>query len=148
VVDAPIGHVDLLPTLLDLLGLPGAELHTGRSLAPLLTGAGAFEPSAQIAETGFRRPHRVATVEGGDKWILQTVDAEVEAYDLARDPGERNDRAAGAPARATEVGRALTAWIHAQERRFEPFFQGEPLRAGAEDAEALRRLGYFDSVGQ
>jgi arylsulfatase A-like enzyme len=148
VVDVPLGHADLLPTLLDLLGRPGAELYTGRSLAPLLRGEGPFAPSAQIAETGFRRPHRVATVSGDDKWILRTVDGAVEGYDLARDPEEQDDRAAEASARAAEVGRALAEWVDAQERRFEPFFQGEPGRAGPVDAEALRKLGYFDSLDQ
>ena len=49
------GHVDLMPTILDLLGRPTPESVQGRSLAPLLA-----EPSAQV------NPYLVGEVVFGD----------------------------------------------------------------------------------
>jgi arylsulfatase A-like enzyme len=46
-VDAPVQHIDLVPTLLDLAGLPTPVSLRGRSLRPLLDGTG------RIADTGI-----------------------------------------------------------------------------------------------
>ena len=40
----PVSMIDVLPTLLDLLGLPPAEIAQGQSLAPLMLGREGWEP--------------------------------------------------------------------------------------------------------
>jgi arylsulfatase A-like enzyme len=40
----PVSLIDLLPTVLDLAGLPRAEIAQGQSLAPLLLGNGGWKP--------------------------------------------------------------------------------------------------------
>jgi hypothetical protein len=39
-IDAQVGHIDLLPTLLDLAGLPADQRMMGQSTTPLLRGEG------------------------------------------------------------------------------------------------------------
>ena len=56
-VDVPVSHLDLAPTILDLLELPPAPRHAGRSLRPALEGA-PLSPRPLIADgrlaTAFR----------------------------------------------------------------------------------------------
>jgi arylsulfatase A-like enzyme len=44
----PVSMIDVLPTLLDLLGLPPAEIAQGQSLAPLMLGREGWEPRPVI----------------------------------------------------------------------------------------------------
>ena len=44
----PVSMIDMLPTILDLAGLPAAEIAMGQSLAPLLLNKAGFEPRPVI----------------------------------------------------------------------------------------------------
>ena len=46
----PVSMIDVLPTLLDLLGLPPAEIGQGQSLAPLMLGREGWEPRPVILD--------------------------------------------------------------------------------------------------
>ncbi len=48
--DQPVSMIDVLPTLLDLVGLPPAEIGQGQSLAPLLLGEAGWEPRPVILD--------------------------------------------------------------------------------------------------
>ena len=69
VVDTPTGNVDLAPTILHILGLPGGEEMDGRVLHEALTGSGSptEEPRSEthVAELGeYRQQVTVSTVAG------------------------------------------------------------------------------------
>ena len=49
-IDQTVSMIDVLPTLLDLLGLPPAEIGQGQSLAPLMMGRGGWEPRPVILD--------------------------------------------------------------------------------------------------
>ncbi len=49
-VDTRVSLIDLLPTLLDLSGLPPAEVRQGQSWRPLLTGEGEWRPQPVVLE--------------------------------------------------------------------------------------------------
>lgn len=49
-VEHPVSMIDVLPTILDLVGLPQPEIAQGRSLAPLLLRNEALEPRPVILE--------------------------------------------------------------------------------------------------
>ncbi len=49
----PVSMIDVLPTLLDLLGLPAAEIAQGQSLAPLMLGREGWEPRPVIFDELF-----------------------------------------------------------------------------------------------
>jgi hypothetical protein len=87
-------HVDLLPTLLDLCGLPrpqGVALD-GRSLEPLLHGSDQPWPERTlVVETQRTEPTSIKWKNSAvmtDRWRL--VDGQ-ELYDVQTDPGQRSN---------------------------------------------------------
>ena len=95
VIDNPVSHVDLLPTVVDLLNIPDTRYRSGRSLVPALTGEAdpAASETVVVAET-FRpeaEKDRRAVIASGHKLVSTPVDQQEELYDLAVDPRERND---------------------------------------------------------
>lgn len=122
----PTSSVDLLPTLLRLLGVDGEALE--------LDGGDLFaEPRPVLAETGFERMVR----EG--PWKLRwRRDGGPALFHLGRDPGERADLSARRAERAARLRQAL------REARRPPLAQPQRSGALAREAEAqLRALGYL-----
>lgn len=102
-------HVDVLPTILDVLGIPIPAGLDGRSLLPAARGellAGAptyFEALSGTIHRGWA-PLR-GFLSGSEKYIDLPIP---ELYDLAKDPAEAHNLAAG---RSQERHRAvLTEW--------------------------------------
>lgn len=52
----PVSMIDMLPTLLDLSGLPLPDVMQGQSLAPLLLGKEGWEPKPVILDEFYRNP--------------------------------------------------------------------------------------------
>jgi arylsulfatase A-like enzyme len=114
-------HVDVVPTLLDLIGLPpvsGAPPHQGESLISTLTGAGSTGVDRPIfAETNVGdqpNPQIDArmVVSGTWKYVLRTDDMPEELYDLAADPDELVNLASrpGSEARLAKMRSLLAHW--------------------------------------
>jgi arylsulfatase A-like enzyme len=108
-VTQPVSLVDVAPTLLDLAGAPVPPDLDGVSLAPALRGEEAppertiyaMEHSLYWRKGGrreVRRPHKMplglAAVEGS-RWYIRTPKGE-ELYDVAADPAQARNLAAGA----------------------------------------------------
>ncbi|MEM9799921.1 MAG: sulfatase [Planctomycetota bacterium] len=107
VVTAPARHIDVAPTLCELCDVPLAPSFVGRSLVPLATGDEDM-PRPTLAHGNFwGRPLTSWTFDG---WKL-VVDDEgaIELYDLASDPGERNDLAAAETKRVASMRDQLDA---------------------------------------
>lgn len=92
-IDDAVGLVDVMPTLLDALGLPIPDDISGRSLAPLLAGRSETAPRASVS--GFMEGWRTLVV-GRYKLIQRTANRWM-LFDLVEDPGEERDRAADHP---------------------------------------------------
>lgn len=120
VVEEQVSQIDIMPTILDLLGLAADTPQDGSSALPLLHGAGgmAFRPQAfaetmpagwQALEGDERRIWMVR--EAGWKLILnwdpETQERRWELYDLGRDPGERTNVHDTEPAQAARLREAL-----------------------------------------
>ena len=98
-IPGPARGVDLLPTLLDLLGLPPVPCD-GRSLVPWLGGSIPDDvPSFAFRNRDFvdlptlpQRPEEVfveASVVRGPSKVLRRVDGtQARRFDLGEDPGE------------------------------------------------------------
>ena len=84
---------DVVPTVIDLLGVATPATFLGRSLAPALTG-GAAPGGPRFAEcTRFGRDKR-AVLEWPWKLIADLTVGTVELYDLATDPREQRNQVA------------------------------------------------------
>ncbi|RYE74899.1 MAG: choline-sulfatase, partial [Myxococcales bacterium] len=91
-IDQNRSHIDLVPTLFDLLGAkPGAELR-GKSFAPELFGAeaDARDVIVDLPEDSHNERRR-ALIHDGWKIIALANDFRYELYDLKADPDEKTD---------------------------------------------------------
>ena len=139
-IDEPVGLVDVLPTVLDLVGLQPPDRISGASLLPLIRGAGG-PPRSIVAET--YRPEafqeKRALVQDGFKYIHSWLDDREweELYDLAADPGELRDLS------KIEVDRVATMRAALQARLLEAV-AADVMEAelSRQDIERLRALGY------
>lgn len=91
-VSQVVRHHDIVPTVLELLGMPAAEGLDGRSLAPFLAG-GRTEELDAYSESLYARHHYgwsdlKALRAGRFKYIEAP---KPELYDLDQDPGEREN---------------------------------------------------------
>ncbi|HOX25740.1 MAG TPA: sulfatase [Candidatus Krumholzibacteria bacterium] len=141
-IEATSRHVDLLPTLLDLLGLPRPALCQGQSLVPLLDERPAAPGEVAVLAEGSLRAAKTVRLQslaaGGWKVIRNVLPAAtVELYHLAEDPAERNDLAAREPqvtqrmlARLDEVLAGL------------PAAEGKTTALSDDEIRRLRSLGY------
>jgi len=84
-----VGLIDVLPTVLDILGLPPYPPAQGRSLVPLWHGHAlparmlyAEEDEWFLIVAAFTPPY---------KWVFSADGARVQAFDLLRDPNEDHD---------------------------------------------------------
>ncbi len=115
-VAAPVGLVDVAPTILALAGiLPSAKMR-GRDLGPWLLPPDKMAPvnahGPVFAEIGQQK----MIVDGQHKLICDLATDACNAFDLAADPGERHNRI-DEPF-AADLRRKLDGWM-AAESRFE-----------------------------
>lgn len=98
-VDPPVSLVDLLPTLVELCGLPAPAALDGESLAPSVLGR-AGPPKGAALSTWGAGNHSVRTAE----WrYTRYADGSEELYDHAVDPYEWTNLA-GRPEHAPRIG--------------------------------------------
>jgi choline-sulfatase len=94
-----VQHIDLVPTILELVKAPVPGNLRGRSLKPLLDGTGRVTPRPVYSEAMYGRYHFgwseiVAITDGGYRYVKAPSE---ELYDLGRDPHERENLAAARP---------------------------------------------------
>ena len=109
VVDTPVAHIDLLPTLASAAGapLPTDRVIDGRNILPAATGEGNIErpDDALFWSSGSYR-----VVRAGD-WKLQTdrLQEKVWLFDLATDPTEQTNLADTEPSKVAELQALIDA---------------------------------------
>ncbi len=130
-------HVDVLPTVLDALGIAPPAGLSGESLLPAAAGSGgAAGPTYFEALSGLVN-RRWAPLYGVLRGSLKYIELPIpELYDLADDPHEERNLAASRPALRAEM-RALLEGLRAAER---------PLRPAPESAETRERLAALGYV--
>jgi len=102
VVRTQVRSIDLMPTLLDLAGLPAREAD-GESLLPLMDGREHGDRPAIIAGTDMGSLTKLAVRLPPWKLILDVESGEEEAYRLDLDPRELDSRPADAPPELREI---------------------------------------------
>ncbi len=142
-VEAPVGLVDVLPTVLDALGVPGEVggeglSFDGASLLPALREQTA--PERQLFASQNRYARRVYRYREGSWVLINTFKGGAlrqELFDLSRDPGEHHDRLASDGPMASRLGERMEPLHQRQVEARDP----RPSTAES-DPESLRALGY------
>jgi hypothetical protein len=115
-----VSLVDFTPTMLTLLDAGTQGARTGRSLAPLLVGKRAPEGGVAYAEQIAYVPGSVPrrSVWLGSLKLIRRVDLPVvEVFDLAADPGERNNLLGLDPGRDARLLGLMSAWDEKMARQ-------------------------------
>ena len=142
-VSTPVGLVDVMPSLLELLDLPSPRdaQFVGRALP--LTRPEALrqlEATPVFSETMARRRWLQSIVHGRWKLIANRQTGKLRLFDLENDPGERRNLAKREPETVERLAKDLRAWnarIDAERR------EGAQPNFSAEEIERLRALGYL-----
>jgi arylsulfatase A-like enzyme/Flp pilus assembly protein TadD len=131
--------VDVMPTLLELLGVPAAPAVQGTSLLPLARGQRLNLMA--LSESWFPRFHygwsELQAIQDERFKLIRAPRREL--YDLERDPLETTDLAASDPRRVETLERALEQTITASGGGGTPKV---PEAMDSETAERLEALGY------
>jgi arylsulfatase A-like enzyme len=123
VAQTPIGHVDLMPTLVDLAGGGPDREMMGRSMVDVMAGAADLDRPV-FQQLSYENHHEMRAAADQRCHVIYNVspDTSWEAYRIDTDPGERHDvDSESGPCGA--VRRALERW-----------YDGEQVPAGAVEA--------------
>jgi arylsulfatase A-like enzyme len=141
-VDATVELTDVLPTALDLLGLPPHPAAVGRSLVPLIENPSRGSASSRIA---YAEPSMLSlpwrtVVSDGHQLLHDLATGRSRLFDTRVDPGETTDVAEREPAATERLRRAL-------EDRRRRSGADHPASAGPADIDDVTRrqleaLGY------
>jgi arylsulfatase A-like enzyme/Tfp pilus assembly protein PilF len=134
-------HVDVLPTVLDALGIAPPPGLPGRSLLAAVAGEGGDPGPTYFEALSGLVNRRWAPLHGVLRGALKYIDLPIpELYDLSADPREERNLAASRPELRDEM-RARLQELRAAER---------PVQREQETAETRQRLaalGYVSAAG-
>jgi arylsulfatase A-like enzyme len=155
--ESPVDLLDVMPTILELIGVPAADRDSmqasfqGRSLAQaMLSGTGPPGRVPVFLHRTFYEPHTECGVwvDGekygirlGDwKYIEGEAEGTSELFDLVTDPAERHNVAVDLPDRAADLAARLAAWRRQAIRTDAP---DTTAGLSESDRRKLRALGYI-----
>lgn len=111
IIDTPCSHADLMPTVLDWLGLQGPHHCVGRSLLRDMARPAYFSLPASIPRWGCRA--------GSFKWTGLANGKEGALFDLEKDPEEKVNLADVLPEKSEELKSSTLAYFDGIETLFE-----------------------------
>lgn len=158
-IDADAQLFDIMPTLLDMSGLPSPHEMAGASLWPLLSRDKRADPSTMQGRTIFASNHnyRVTnklieySVTEPGRWKLMYAvmpparqvkkrEPQFLLYDLAQDPGEQQNVLDQHPDQARRLLESLVRWRVQQA----PYSRTDDAMVfGAEQSRGLQAMGYL-----
>jgi len=135
----PVSLVDVMPTVLDAVGVPVPAGLAGVSLWPSLTGRAEVPRRDLFAERLLYGTEQKAVIHWPDKLVIGPGEGQQRLFDLSRDAAERNDLSGREPQQVLAL---------AQEANdvFAAAHKGPPPTAAIDAAtqEKLHALGYGD----
>jgi arylsulfatase A-like enzyme/predicted Zn-dependent protease len=148
-VQARVGTVDVMPTILELLGVQAPPGLQGRSLVPLMRsrGGGRRDAGSYYAETlsprlSYGWGELRVLFEGPYKYVHGP---RPEMYDLVRDPAEEHDLSKERPAERQRMEKILAAFLARNASQA----AGDAVReADNVTRERLAALGYLSASGE
>ena len=160
VVDENVQLIDIMPTLLDLSGLPHPEGLQGRSLLPFVAPADAGTVASWVTRPAFSEKalttgnavppadtESYAVID--DDWLLIHNRArdddtpEFELYDVATDPLNLTNVAEGQTEVVERLAREIDRWHRIAEQARLPDDAEAAAGLSQEELERLRSLGYI-----
>ena len=136
VVRTAVRHVDVVPTVLDLLGQEPSAENAGGSLLSLVAGGSSPPTTSYFEALSSSLNQGWAPLRGVIDGDLKYVDLPLpELYDMAADPGETRNLAAARPGDLERL-RGVLSRLRSEERDV----QRSPEQAST--VERLRALGY------
>jgi arylsulfatase A-like enzyme len=157
VIDTPVENVDVVPTLLDLVGLPPLPEADGTSLVPLIEAAARGEAPAQLAGREERfsfldrnwgrpyldpKPYVMVERDGYRLHIHEGTDGKpgsVELFDVRKDWGEKTNLARSDPEQLVQMRGDINQFLSTPE----PSWGGPGwVEIDNMEAQQLRALGY------
>ncbi len=141
-IDAQVENVDIMPTLLELLGIAVPDEVQGRSLVPLLAGSRAGADRMAYSESYYPRYHygwsELKSLRTARYQYIQAPRPEL--YDIVRDPMERNSIYGQS---GSEAERFIKEMKRIEERsRARGDESNAPLQPDDDTLEKLKALGY------
>jgi len=138
-----VSHIDVFPTVCDLLDVDKPPFLQGISLVPLMEGKN-VPPRALYFESLYPYYSRgwaplTGFIQGNEKFIESPIP---ELYDIVRDPGETDNRAEAA--KLGEYRRRLADLVRAGSS---PDAARAPAAGDRATREKLRSLGYISGSG-
>lgn len=140
VIQAPVSSLDVVATVMDILGQPIEGQTSGRSLVPLIEGK-PFEARPQYTEL-----HEVnlgefrAIIEQPWKYIHSFKTGAGKLFDLSADPTEMNDLLAKEPARAEAMKKKLLEWTASLSPKYQI---NAPPPLSPQEIQKLKEMGYM-----
>jgi arylsulfatase A-like enzyme len=129
-------NLDIVPTVLDYLGVPAEGLALeGKSLRPVIEGN---QPIHRLS-FGLQGVRRIVS-DGSQKLIFDLASGQTQLFDLKADPGERTDLSTERPDETRRLKAALQRWMESHEG---PVASGRSRRTAKELEKRLRALGYL-----
>ena len=151
VVSEPVQLTDIVPSLLDMLGLlPARPLH-GQSLAGVLSGEGDLEgerpvhlyrrhyAGGEVMKGVYVEGEKFGLRRGRWKLIEGPEEGTLELFDLESDPGERVNLAGQEPERVARMQAEISAFRQANTRAV-----GDEVLPSDADRARLEALGYAE----
>lgn len=138
-----VRHIDLLPTVADLAGIPAPDGLDGRSLRPLMEGDALPEEPAYMEAVGVKlEGKRISGARSADWKLLKPGGGKPALYKLnegGRGPDEKHNLIARYP----EIARQLERYIEEVEASGTVPESGMNTEEEAEVAKHLKDLGYL-----
>jgi len=144
VYSGPVRSVDIVPTVLGILGLPGGDKTDGHNLGAAIQGKEPAPPLPQyseslLSEVGFGMAPLFSIRSGGYKFIRAP---RPELYDLRNDPHELHNLLPEQPRLAAKLDAELTQLVNGSSRHAVKAAANPMTR---ETEESLQALGYLAS---
>jgi arylsulfatase A-like enzyme len=141
-----VSQIDVLPTVLDYLGIDVPDAAEGRSLLPVLNGTGSADAPPSFSYLDWFGGHAESVEADGFKLIHNLemgplLHPKHELYDLRADPRERVDLAASMPVTTAYLASLIKRSRQARGHQYVP--EEAPILDPA-FRERMRALGYVE----
>jgi len=159
-VAEPVQLIDVMPTVLDLLGIKIPDVVQGQSLAPFAKGR-PFQRRGPVMTSRYAHPHAkpngfvpenrtdtVALLDAGWKLIYRDKAKDVgmnkvELYDRRTDRGEAKNVASQHPQEVSRMMTEIGKWLDAEKQIKSLLGRGAKATMDQKTLEQLRSLGYI-----